>query len=78
HSGQNRAPQLFLSSKSFRVAKSTPSSRSVLAMSSESSSTASSVTSSAIFSAKLSPISKWLLKPPLLFKPSLLSKSALF
>ncbi|MWN32167.1 MULTISPECIES: hypothetical protein, partial [unclassified Gilliamella] len=64
HSGQNRAPQLFLSPKSFRVAKSTPS--------------------SAIFSAKLSPISKRLYKPPLqsklrlLFKPSLLSKSALF
>ncbi|MWN32266.1 MULTISPECIES: hypothetical protein [unclassified Gilliamella] len=54
HSGQKQAPQLFSSPKSFRVAKSTPS------------------------SAKLSSISKWLLKPPLLFKPSLLSKSALF
>ncbi|MWN32368.1 MULTISPECIES: hypothetical protein [unclassified Gilliamella] len=58
HSGQKQAPQLFSSLRSFRVAKSTPS--------------------SAIFSAKLSPISKWLSKPPLLFKPSLLSKSALF
>ncbi|MWN31533.1 MULTISPECIES: hypothetical protein [unclassified Gilliamella] len=53
HSGQKQAPQLFSSSKSFRVAKSTPS------------------------SAKLSPISKWLPKPPLLFKSPLLSKSAL-
>ncbi|MWN32199.1 MULTISPECIES: hypothetical protein [unclassified Gilliamella] len=63
HSGQKQAPQLFSLPKSFRVAKSTPS--------------------SAIFSAKLSPISKRLYKPPLqskprlLFKPSLLSKSAL-
>ena len=77
HSGQNRAPQLFSSSKSFRVAKSTPSSGSLLAMLSADSSTTSSVTSSAIYSAKLSPISKWLLKPPLLFKSPLLSKSAL-
>ncbi|MWN32470.1 MULTISPECIES: hypothetical protein [unclassified Gilliamella] len=58
HSGQNRAPQLFSSPKSFRVAKSTPS--------------------SAKSSAKLPPISKWLLKPPLLFKSPLLRKSALF
>ncbi|MWN31871.1 MULTISPECIES: hypothetical protein [unclassified Gilliamella] len=58
HGVQNRAPQLFLSSKSFRVAKSTPSSAKSLA--------------------KLSPISKWLLKPPLLFKSPLLCKSALF
>ncbi|MWN30838.1 MULTISPECIES: hypothetical protein [unclassified Gilliamella] len=57
HSGQKQAPQLFSSPKSFRVAKSTPSSD--------------------IFSAKLSPISKWLSKPPLLFKSPLLSKSAL-
>ncbi|MCO6551386.1 MAG: hypothetical protein J6563_00230 [Gilliamella sp.] len=57
HSGQNRAPQLFSSSKSFRVAKSTPS--------------------SAKSSAKLSPISKWLLKPPLQSKPPLLFKSPL-
>ncbi|MWN31708.1 MULTISPECIES: hypothetical protein [unclassified Gilliamella] len=62
HSGQNRAPQLFSSPKSFRVAKSTPS----------------SMPSSAKSSAKLSPISKWLFKPPLLFKSPLLSKSALF
>ena len=53
-------------------------------MPSADSSTTSSVTSSAIYSAKLSSISKWLLKPPLLSKPpllfksSLLSKSALF
>ena len=33
HSGQNRAPQLFSSSKSFRVAKSTPSSGSLLPIS---------------------------------------------
>ncbi|MWN32971.1 MULTISPECIES: hypothetical protein, partial [unclassified Gilliamella] len=71
HSGQNRAPQLFSSPKSFCVAKSTPSSRSLLAMSSAGSSTASSVTSSAIFSAKLPPISKWLSKPPLLSKSAL-------
>ncbi|MWN31792.1 hypothetical protein GQ596_04955 [Gilliamella sp. Pra-s60] len=51
HSGQNRAPQLFSSPKSFRVAKSTPSSAKSLA--------------------KLSPISKWLSKPPLLSKSAL-------
>ncbi|MWN31220.1 MULTISPECIES: hypothetical protein [unclassified Gilliamella] len=86
HGGQNRAPQLFSSPKSFRVAKSTPSSRSLLAMSSAGSSAASSETfsgtssvrSSITSSAKLSPIPKWLLKPPLLFKSPLLSKSALF
>ena len=55
--GQSRAPQLFSSSKSFRIAKSTPS--------------------SAKSSAKLPPISKWLLKPPLLSKPPLLFKSPL-
>ncbi|MWN30915.1 MULTISPECIES: hypothetical protein [unclassified Gilliamella] len=58
HSGQKQAPQLFSSPKSFRIAKSTPSSAKLLA--------------------KLSPISKWLSKPPLLFKSPLLSKSALF
>ena len=88
HGGQNRAPQLFSSSKSFCVAKSTPSSGALLAISSTDSSTTflktSSVMPSAIFSTKLSSISKWLLRPPLLFKlrllfkPSLLSKSALF
>ncbi|MWN32267.1 MULTISPECIES: hypothetical protein [unclassified Gilliamella] len=83
HSGQKQAPQLFSSLKSFRVAKSTPSSRSLVAISSADSSTTSSVTSLALFSAKLSPISKRLYKPPLqskprlLFKPLLLSKSAL-
>ena len=41
------------------------------------SSTTSSVTSSGIYSAKLSPISKWLLKPPLQSKPPLLFKSPL-
>ncbi|MWN30855.1 MULTISPECIES: hypothetical protein [unclassified Gilliamella] len=63
HGGQKQAPQLFSSPKSFRVAKSTPSSRSLLAMSSAGSSTASS--------AKLPPISKWLSKPPLLCKSAL-------
>ncbi|MWN31368.1 MULTISPECIES: hypothetical protein [unclassified Gilliamella] len=86
HGGQKQAPQLFSSPKSFRVAKSTPSSWSLLAMSSAGSSAASSETfsgtssvrSSTTSSAKLSPIPKWLLKPPLLFKSPLLSKSALF
>ena len=46
-------------------------------MPSADSSTTSSVISSAIYSAKLSSISKWLLKPPLLSKPPLLFKSPL-
>ncbi|MWP46316.1 hypothetical protein [Gilliamella sp. Pas-s27] len=66
HSGQNRAPQLFSSPKSFRVAKS--------ALLSVFLPTAPSATSSA----GLSSISKWLSKPLLLFKSSLLFKSALF
>ncbi|MWP46468.1 hypothetical protein [Gilliamella sp. Pas-s27] len=82
HSGQKQAQRLFSSPKSFCVAKSTQSSRFLLAMSSADSSTTfletSSTTSSVTDSAGLSPISKWLSKPLLLFKSSLLFKSALF
>ncbi|MWN05254.1 hypothetical protein [Gilliamella sp. Pas-s95] len=92
HRSLNQTQFLFSSAKSFRVAKWTPSSRSLLAMSSagtsatslETSSETALVRSSATCSVKLSSISKWLLGPPLLskprllFKPSLLSKSALF
>ncbi|MWN06046.1 hypothetical protein, partial [Gilliamella sp. Pas-s95] len=76
HRSLKQTQFLFSSAKSFRVAKWTPSSRFFQEMFSAGTSTTSS--------AKLSPISKWLLRPPLLFKPpllfrpSLLSKSALF
>ncbi|NUF27373.1 hypothetical protein [Gilliamella sp. ESL0254] len=92
HRSLNQTQFLFSSAKSFRVAKWTPSSRSLLAMFSagtsatslETSSETALVRSSATSSAKLSSISKWLLKPPLVYKPplwfraSLLSKSELF
>ncbi|NUF28412.1 hypothetical protein [Gilliamella sp. ESL0254] len=88
HRSLKQTQFLFSSARSFRVAKWTPSSRSLLAMFSAGSSITSSETalvrSSATSSVKLSSISKWLLgpsllfKPRLLFKPSLLSKSALF
>ncbi|MWN06000.1 hypothetical protein [Gilliamella sp. Pas-s95] len=92
HRSLKQTQFLFSSAKSFRVAKWTPSSRSLLAMFSagtsatslETSSETALVRSSATCSVKLSSISKWLLgppllsKPPLWFRPSLLSKSALF
>ncbi|MWN06630.1 hypothetical protein [Gilliamella sp. Pas-s95] len=88
HRSRNQTQFLFSSARSFRVAKSAPSSRFLLAMFSADSSTTFSETSlvrsSATFSAKLSSISKRLLKPPLVYKPplwfraSLLSKSELF
>ncbi|MWN05945.1 hypothetical protein [Gilliamella sp. Pas-s95] len=92
HRSLKQTQFLFSSPRSFRVAKWTPSSRSLLAMSSagtsttslETSSETALVRSSAACSAKLSSISKWLLGPSLLFKPSLwfrpslLFKSALF
>ncbi|MWN05652.1 hypothetical protein [Gilliamella sp. Pas-s95] len=92
HYSLNQTQFLFSSPRSFRVAKSAPSSRFFQAMFSSGPSTTFSETSlvrsSATSSAKLSSISKWLLKPPLVFKPplwfrasllsKLFSKSALF